>query len=76
MGAVMSQDFAQIARNFRLVRTFYANYFGQDVMPFVAGAGLKAALGVSIGELWIHVSLIPFGAGWEGHSWLHAPGES
>jgi hypothetical protein len=32
------------------VRTFYSQYFGVDVMPFIANAGLRAALGVSIGR--------------------------
>jgi len=44
------QDFAQITQHFRLVRTFYAVYYGTEVMPFIAKAGLKAALGVSIGK--------------------------
>lgn len=44
------QDFPQIAQHFRMVRTFYAVYYGVEVMPYIAKAGLRAALGVSIGR--------------------------
>lgn len=43
-----AEDFARISNHFRLVRTFYAVYYGTEVMPFITKAGLKAALGVSI----------------------------
>ncbi len=51
---MFSEDFGNIAQHFRLVRTFYSVYYGTEVMPFAAAAGLKVALGVSIGRgLWM-----------------------
>jgi hypothetical protein len=49
------KDLPKIAEHFKMVRTFYAVYYGVEIMPYVAKAGLRAALGISIGIYACHV---------------------